>query len=68
MTGPQHYREAQRLLKQSNELDVTDAPVVVAAAQVHATLALAAATAETGGLVKVGELNVPTPWAQAVQS
>ena len=39
MTGPEHYREAERLLQHPR--DVQD----VAAAQVHATLALAAATA-----------------------
>lgn len=37
MTGPEHYAEAERLVKVS--------PEAVAAAQVHATLALAAATA-----------------------
>ncbi|WP_157551053.1 hypothetical protein [Nocardioides jensenii] len=37
MNGPWHYAEAERLVKVS--------PEAVAAAQVHATLALAAATA-----------------------
>lgn len=46
MTGPEHYQEAERLLtvcagNRGSELDV----VCTAAAQVHATLALAAATA-----------------------
>lgn len=51
MTGPQHYREAERLAARAHHFtygDGTD-PVVGAAlaaeAQVHATLALAAATA-----------------------
>lgn len=51
MTGPEHYAEAERLLEQA-EVDSRD-PMrkyaedanVIAAAQVHATLALAAATA-----------------------
>ena len=41
MTGPEHYREAERLL----DLSTADNPVTAAEAQVHATLALAAATA-----------------------
>lgn len=45
MTGPEHYREAELLLNAASNLDVTDGPVVLAAAQVHAILALTAATA-----------------------
>jgi hypothetical protein len=55
MTGPEHYREAERLtmavtkpgaiLPQSRVLDHGDHGDVIALAQVHATLALAAATA-----------------------
>ncbi len=41
MTGPGHYYEAERLLREGGN---------VAAAQVHATLALAAATALGSGL------------------
>jgi hypothetical protein len=46
MTGPEHYREAERLLtvgagQRGSELDA----ICTAAAAVHATLALAAATA-----------------------
>ncbi len=40
MSGPEHYREAERLLAKSL------GPLTLAAAQVHATLALAAATAD----------------------
>jgi hypothetical protein len=48
MTGPQHYREAERLLAESMRPDSYDYPAeranrYIAAAQVHATLALAAA-------------------------
>jgi hypothetical protein len=47
MNGPEHYREAERLLNVAMAGSrVTQAdPVNLAAAQVHATLALAAATA-----------------------
>lgn len=41
MNGPAHYREAERLLNRGYDHDL-------AAAQVHATLALAAATALAG--------------------
>ena len=49
MTGPQHYREAERLLDLADDQargghDHAEA-MAVANAQVHATLALAAATA-----------------------
>jgi hypothetical protein len=51
VNGPEHYREAERLLEQA-EVDSRD-PMrtyaedanLIAAAQAHATLALAAATA-----------------------
>jgi len=47
MTGPEHYQEAERLLtvglpQRGSELDA----ICTAAAQVHATLALAAAAAD----------------------
>lgn len=45
MNGPQHYKEAERLLAYSTGVDGEFAPLIVAQAQVHATLALAAATA-----------------------
>lgn len=59
MTGPEHYRQAERLIEQADEWpdadlgwkgDLTAAERIarrdsdLAAAQVHATLALAAAT------------------------
>lgn len=52
MTGPEHYKAAERLADRANHFTYGDGadPVVGAAlaaeAQVHATLALAAATAE----------------------
>ena len=48
MTGPEHYREAVELLRQITNQGEMPTEVVSAtclAAQVHATLALAAATA-----------------------
>ncbi|MFF7829771.1 hypothetical protein ACFZCM_31600 [Streptomyces rochei] len=52
MTGPEHYREAERLLSVATSSDQTtyegenpEADRTIAEAQVHATLALAAATA-----------------------
>ena len=47
MTGPEHYAKAERMLGDRN----LNLPGVIAAAQAHATLALAAATALSG-----------TPW------
>lgn len=49
MTGPEHYREAERLLAEAG-VEGTEGtyfvrPESLAAAQAHATLALAAATA-----------------------
>lgn len=49
MTGPEHYRQAERLIAAVTLDDghlIEDDPNVIALAQVHATLALAAATAE----------------------
>lgn len=51
MTGPEHYREAERLLAESrteprpNDEGHCEADRTIIEAQVHATLALAAATA-----------------------
>ena len=48
MNGPEHYREAERLMDSAVTWSVTDPARVdqIASAQVHATLALAAATAD----------------------
>jgi hypothetical protein len=50
MTGPEHYHEAQQLLADPNygEPKGIGRSETIAAAQVHATLALAAATALAG--------------------
>lgn len=47
MNGPEHYREAERRLAQAHEVEGEFADYLMAKAQVHATLALAAATAAT---------------------
>lgn len=48
MGGPEHYRRAEALLDQAHGADNSEgyADYLVAKAQVHATLALAAATAQ----------------------
>jgi hypothetical protein len=50
MDGPAHYRKAEHVLAQVEDRDVSAAMVAAftAVAQVHATLALAAATALPG--------------------
>jgi len=47
MTGPEHYQEAERLIEDALSLNDEGADMSphIAVAQVHATLALAAATA-----------------------
>lgn len=47
MNGPEHYTRAEHLLREVRDghQEGTDVAAILAAAQVHATLALAAATA-----------------------
>lgn len=45
MNGPDHYRQAEKLLREAEYIVGSDVLVCVSLAQVHATLALAAATA-----------------------
>ncbi|SDK46923.1 hypothetical protein SAMN04487820_108127 [Actinopolyspora mzabensis] len=50
MTGPEHFKTAQRLLAEAPEQHDQDKErTYVAYAQAHATLAHAAATAQAGG-------------------
>jgi hypothetical protein len=71
VTGPEHYREAERLLTLADGFDVSDAAVTLAAAHAHATLALAAATALTdaGNAQTTGDGGMPAEdywaWLQA---
>jgi hypothetical protein len=74
MTGPEHYQIAEQLLGNVTQVQHYGPPVilaengsaVIAAAQVHATLALAAATA----LPQVGEMPVTDhdAWSEAVRA
>lgn len=57
MTGPEHYREAEELLRDLHDGSLHDrsegAQVNISEAQVHATLALTAATVHSGGVVSI---------------
>lgn len=48
MNGPDHYQTAEKLLEQADQF--TEADELIAAAQVHATLALTAATIDAAFL------------------
>jgi hypothetical protein len=49
VTGPEHYEEAERWIAEADERQLPEAGMeCLALAQVHATLALAAATAMAG--------------------
>ncbi|MFE0027086.1 hypothetical protein [Amycolatopsis sp. NPDC059021] len=62
MTGPEHYSEAEDHLETAVEEDGSEqARYHLAAAQVHATLALAAATASAG---RMGN-RTSTAWDKA---
>lgn len=53
MSGPRHFQEAEELLsKATHERNETTKASLLAAAQVHATLALVAATVHTGPATK----------------
>jgi hypothetical protein len=60
MTGPEHYKEAERLLNGD--------PLDQQAAQVHATLALAAATAEPIAQAYSGseDVRILQAWTAAI--
>ena len=64
MNGPEHYKEAERLLEHGphyGRMTTEQWRARVAEAQVHATLALAAAT------VEMHLSNNWTAWAEAVR-
>lgn len=48
MNGPDHYREAERRISEARRGSPDYVPLLMAEAQVHATLALAAATLHSG--------------------
>ncbi|GLZ34858.1 hypothetical protein Lesp02_70450 [Lentzea sp. NBRC 105346] len=81
MTGPEHYREAEQLLayiedgayRDRMHLSEAAEHSIAARAQVHATLALAAATALAGERLPFGDFaawnevaGVPAPNTKAV--
>jgi hypothetical protein len=66
MTGPEHYREAERIVGLASGKDIEVARSILAEARVHATLALAAATAEAGRLSQNATGLSPTPWRTAL--
>ena len=78
MTGPEHYQEAERVLERVATWTHGDPSPLIAEAQVHATLALAAATAQAASLPQIrtacdpesedGERIVGNPWFQAVMT
>lgn len=47
MNGTEHYKRAERLVERSDAVGPEHATTLLAQAQVHATLALAAATLNT---------------------
>ncbi|MFJ4365093.1 hypothetical protein ACIP4S_13170 [Streptomyces chartreusis] len=73
-TGPEHYREAQRLLKQADGLNPHNAEaretmgVLADLAQGHALLALTAATARPGEYFgDEGIARDQRAWSQAIR-
>lgn len=74
MTGPEHYRKAEECVAQADRhltedpRDMEIAKVAMGIAQVHATLALAAATAEPIAQAYDGreDSSVPRAWSAAI--
>lgn len=70
MTGPEHYREANRVLDHAEEHAAANSEEwyanAMAAAQVHATLALAAATAEPIAESYTGPTTMRRAWSEAI--
>lgn len=68
MNGPQHYREAERDIDRANNESIADgfAQFLIARAQVHATLALAAATMDA--VVIEGEQANAEQWRELTSS
>lgn len=66
MTGPEHYREAERLISEMPAgLPHEDIAMLHHAAQVHATLANAAAAALPTVTRYMGDSPLITEWGQA---
>jgi hypothetical protein len=63
MTGPEHYREAERLIGSGGPpLELEMLTLDVAVAQVHATIALAAATALIDEKPRGGSFDAWREW------
>lgn len=67
MNGPEHYREAERLLTRAADAETAVALYLLSRAQVHATLALAAATVDASGFGVPGEVRNEAAWREAVK-
>lgn len=69
MNGPQHYIEAEKLLRAARDCKANDdARLLVALAQVHATLAQAAATAYPAVRDYYGDETTATrSWAEVAE-
>lgn len=72
MNGPEHYREAEKDLDRASNRPVGDeADYYNSQAQVHAALALAAATVEVADWLRVtagGDVEEALPWLQVIRS
>ena len=69
MTGPEHYREAERLVKKAETRSGPEAAAFdLKAAHVHAMLAVAAATAEPIAQSYDGpdDTSIPAAWSAAI--
>lgn len=71
MNGAEHYAEAQRLIERANGIDpdvfIESAAATIGLAQVHATLALAAATADAAVTNWLGDENRSgSDWARVI--
>lgn len=66
-TGAEHYKEAERLAQVGSNASGPLAVECITAAQVHATLALAAATATSVVLQLPISSDIAKPWAQAIE-
>lgn len=62
MNGPEHYRAAEKHLESALGADEPDETAHLRYAQVHATLALAAATALRVTTVQFGDSDQLTEW------
>jgi hypothetical protein len=66
VTGPGHYRAAELMIEEAQDpAEPRDIPTLLAGAQVHATLALAAAHALMGEATDAGWWTVAAPEGSA---